>query len=153
MINRKGNVVELKNTADDEISLATEGASATNEYIYEVSGLQTADSARIRFDKCIDSPQGETIVWKIYDAYTYKWEILAYEDKDALTTNTATKSFNARSYGVLSSAFAGFKGIAKSLFVIGIDYEEDNSMYPVDDVHPIELGNGLWSLPYLVMTA
>lgn len=39
LINRKGNVIELQNTADAEISLATEGASATNEYVYEVSGL------------------------------------------------------------------------------------------------------------------
>lgn len=92
-------------------------------------------------------------MWEVYDAYTYKWEILAYEDKDALTANSGTKSFNARSYGVLSSAFAGFIGSAKSLYVVGMDPDEDNALYPIDYVHPIELGNGLYSLPYLIMTA
>lgn len=71
-----------------------------------------------------------------YADYTQKLELSITEATTATTATTSTA--NARTYGLLSSAYLGVDKKYKSLYVLG-------NMGVVDEMHPIEVGNGLQS--------
>ena len=47
-------------------------------------------------------------LWETYDSYTNKFELHVYQTTETLTNTVSGTSYNARSYGILHTAYLGF---------------------------------------------
>lgn len=88
--------------------------------------------------------------WIIYGAYTNRFTLRSFEELN-ITDDTGTAAYNARSYGVLNSAYVGFDSPKSNLYVL--DGGDDGVFVEVDEDYPIYVKSGQYSGPYHIFTS
>lgn len=84
-----------------------------NEYVIEMTTATTLSASDARGRMLVPEPNfmNEDNVpglWDTYSYYTDKWCIHVYQDLDTLDVEASGTAYNARSYGILQTAWLGF---------------------------------------------
>lgn len=137
LLNPLGNDVEYVHEDNAALELAVEASTGIAS---EFQFTALTKGANIAF--MVEEESDLQKAWEDYTEWSYKFAI-----KLDGKTDGATK---ARSYGVLNAAYLGYSGVLQHFYVVEFWKEK---WYLNDDATPLEVGAGLSSYEYYLLTS